>query len=393
MENTFKLKFIRCQESDLSNIGLDRTYTRRAVEKHCFKTLKICGLTCAQANIIKQTALSSGTDCAVHREVITGKVETSDCILSGSIDELKKIAEKLKYQPLKLSTLAQDIKDMLTYTPAPLAIRNFVLNWQEPYLMGILNITPDSFSDGGQYNTTDKAIEHYKELIQDGADIVDIGGESTRPYSTPTDAQEEQSRILPVIKKIREFDKNTILSVDTRNASTARHALELGADIINDISATEWDPDMSKVAVEYKCPIILGHASATPDCMQNHTDYADVVEEIFNYFYKKIDLLTFLGIDKTNIILDPGIGFGKTVQQNFEIINRLEEFTTLGCPILVGHSRKTFLQETINSHDNGQLDEATAILTAKLIEKKVNIIRVHNVKINNMTKKLYRSFL
>lgn len=393
MENTFKLKFIRCQESDLSNIGLDRTYTRRAVEKHCFKTLKICGLTCAQANIIKQTALSSGTDCAVHREVITGKVETSDCILSGSIDELKKIAEKLKYQPLKLSTLAQDIKDMLTYTPAPLAIRNFVLNWQEPYLMGILNITPDSFSDGGQYNTTDKAIEHYKELIQDGADIVDIGGESTRPYSTPTDAQEEQSRILPVIKKIREFDKNTILSVDTRNASTARQALELGADIINDISATEWDPDMSKVAVEYKCPIILGHASATPDCMQNHTDYADVVEEIFNYFYKKIDLLTFLGIDKTNIILDPGIGFGKTVQQNFEIINRLEEFTTLGCPILVGHSRKTFLQETINSHDNGQLDEATAILTAKLIEKKVNIIRVHNVKINNMTKKLYRSFL
>ncbi len=393
MENTFKLKFIRCQESDLSNIGLDRTYTRRAVEKHCFKTLKICGLTCAQANIIKQTALSSGTDCAVHREVITGKVETSDCILSGSIDELKKIAEKLKYQPLKLSTLAQDIKDMLTYTPAPLAIRNFVLNWQEPYLMGILNITPDSFSDGGQYNTTDKAIEHYKELIQDGADIVDIGGESTRPYSTPTDAQEEQSRILPVIKKIREFDKNTILSVDTRNASTARQALELGADIINDISATEWDPDMSKVAVEYKCPIILGHASATPDCMQNHTDYADVVEEIFNYFYKKIDLLTFLGIDKTNIILDPGIGFGKTVQQNFEIINRLEEFTTLGCPILIGHSRKTFLQETINSHDNGQLDEATAILTAKLIEKKVNIIRVHNVKINNMTKKLYRSFL
>ena len=393
MENTFKLKFIRCQESDLSNIGLDRTYTRRAVEKHCFKTLKICGLTCAQANIIKQTALSSGTDCAVHREVITGKVETSDCILSGSIDELKKIAEKLKYQPLKLSTLAQDIKDMLTYTPAPLAIRNFVLNWQEPYLMGILNITPDSFSDGGQYNTTDKAIEHYKELIQDGADIVDIGGESTRPYSTPTDAQEEQSRILPVIKKIREFDKNTILSVDTRNASTARQALELGADIINDIAATEWDSDMSKVAVEYKCPIILGHASATPDCMQNHTDYADVVEEIFNYFYKKIDLLTFLGIDKTNIILDPGIGFGKTVQQNFEIINRLEEFTTLGCPILVGHSRKTFLQETINSHDNGQLDEATAILTAKLIEKKVNIIRVHNVKINNMTKKLYRSFL
>ena len=392
MENDFKVKFLNCKESDLSTIGFDKTFAQRAIDKHRFKTLKIYGLSCAQANIIKQTALSSGTDCAVHREVITGKVDSSDCILSGSIDELKKISEKLKYQPLKLSVLAQNIKTILAEELIPINVRDYVLTWQEPYLMGILNITPDSFSDGGMYNEPNKAVEHYKEMVQNGADIIDIGGESTRPYSCMVQPQEEQNRVLPVIEKIREFDKSTILSIDTRNASTARKALELGADIINDVSATEWDSEMTNVAIEHKCPIILGHASASPDVMQNHTEYKDVVEDIFNYFCKKIDLLTFLGIEKHNIILDPGIGFGKTTLQNFEIINRLEEFKTLGCPVHIGHSRKKFIRETINSDDIQLLDEATAILTQRLIEQKVNIIRVHNVKLNNVTKKLCKSF-
>ncbi len=392
MENNFKLKILSCKESDLKDIGLDKTYTHRALDKHRFKTLKIYGLSCAQANIIKQTALSSGTDCAVHREVITGKVETSDCILSGSIDELKKISEKLKYQPLKLSVLAQDIKNLLADNLSPITIRDFVLNWEEPYIMGILNITPDSFSDGGLYNSPENAVEHYKYLVENGANIVDIGGESTRPFSEKVSPQEEQNRVLPVIAKIREIDKKTILSIDTRNASTAKKALELGVDIINDVSATEWDSDIQKVACEYNCPIILGHASASPDIMQHHTDYKDVVEEIFNYFYQKIDFLTFLGIEKHNIIIDPGLGFGKTTQQNFEIINRIEEFKTLGCPILVGHSRKKFIRETLETEDLEELDEATAILTQKLIEKKVNIIRVHNVKLNNIAKKLSKSF-
>ena len=392
MENDFKVKFLNCKESDLSTIGFDKTFAQRAIDKHRFKTLKIYGLSCAQANIIKQTALSSGTDCAVHREVITGNVDSSDCILSGSIDELKKISEKLKYQPLKLSVLAQNIKTILAEELIPINVRDYVLTWQEPYLMGILNITPDSFSDGGLYNDLNKAIDHYRELVQNGADIIDIGGESTRPYSCMVQPQEEQNRVLPVIEKIREFDKSTILSIDTRNASTARKALELGADIINDVSATEWDSEMTNVAIEHKCPIILGHASASPDVMQNHTEYKDVVEDIFNYFCKKIDLLTFLGIEKHNIILDPGIGFGKTTSQNFDIINRLEEFKTLGCPVLIGHSRKKFIRETINSDDIQLLDEATAILTQRLIEQKVNIIRVHNVKLNNVTKKLCKSF-
>ena len=393
MEKNFKLKFLQCKESDLSEIGLDKTYTRKAVEKHSFKTLKIYGLSCAQANINKQTSISSGTDFAVHREVITGKIESSDCILSGSIDELKKIAEKLKYQPLKLSILSENIKELLANTiPAPINIRDIVINWQEPYIMGILNVTPDSSSDGGLYNTIDKAIEHYKELIENGADIVDIGGESTRPYSKPVSSEEEINRVIPVIKAIREFDKSTILSIDTRNAITAQKAIEVGVDIINDISATEWDEEIVNSAIEHQCPIILGHASAPPEVMQDYTNYTDVVDEIFNYFYNKLDLLTSSGIEKCNIIIDPGIGFGKTTKQNFEIINRLEELKTLGCPILVGHSRKNFIKEITGTTDNTVLDEATAILTQKLIEKRVNIIRVHNVKLNNIAKKLCKSF-
>ena len=304
---------------------------------------------------------------------------------------LKKISEKLKYQPLKLSVLAQNLKDVLSDSIAQTSIRDIVVNWKETYLMGILNITPDSFSDGGMYNSLDKALEHYKELLNDGADIIDIGGESTRPYSEKVSPQEEQNRVISVIEKIREFDKNTILSIDTRNASTARTALEKGVDIINDISGTEWDADMPKVAAEFACPIIIGHSSASPDIMQNNTNYKDVVEDIFNYFFKKIDLLTFLGVEKHNIILDPGLGFGKTTAQNFEIINRIDEFKSLGCPILIGHSRKNFIKETIQADDIDSLDKATAMLTQKLIEKKVNIVRVHNVKINNFAKKLGKS--
>lgn len=391
MENEFKLKFLQCEEKDLKSIGLDKTYTKKAIEKHIFKTIKIYGVSCAQANIIKQTALTCGTDCAVHREVITGKIESSDCILSGSIDEIIKIAEKLKYQPLKLSNLSQQLKEIVKSEPQPLTIRDIILNWEEPYIMGVLNITPDSSSDGGKYNTIDKAIVHYQQLVKNGADIVDIGGESTRPYSKAVSPEEEQNRVLPVIQEIRKIDKSTILSIDTRNAQTAKVALQKGIDIVNDISSMEWDNGMSNVIIDSGCPIIITHASATPDIMQTKTDYKDVVEDIFDYFYNKINILTKFGIEKRKIIIDPGIGFGKTTSQNFEIIKRIHELKTLGCAILVGHSRKTFIKKTICSEDTDILDTATAILTERLIEQKVNIIRVHNVESSNIAKKLCKS--
>ena len=251
MDNFFKIKYLKTTENEIEKIGFDKSYIKKAAEKHKFTSIKIYNLSCAQANIIKQTALSIGTDCAVHRETITGKVEKSDCILSGSISELKKISKKLSHQPLKLSELGANILNLLENRLDPINIRQTIFSWEKPYLMGILNITPDSFSDGGCHNTLEKAIEHYKKLVNDGADIIDIGGESTRPFANEVTPEEEQKRVLPVIKAIREFDTSTIISIDTRNSTTAQKALEEGADIINDISSGDWDENMFKIAQGY----------------------------------------------------------------------------------------------------------------------------------------------
>ena len=265
------------------------------------------------------------------------------------------------------------------------------LEIKRPLIMGIVNVTPDSFSDGGTHASVSEAIAFGEQLLAEGADILDIGGESTRPYSKAVSPEEEQNRVLPVIQEIRKIDKSIILSIDTRNASTAQKALNAGVDIVNDTSAIEWDKEMASIVKESGSPIIITHASATPDIMQTKTDYKDVVEDIFDYFYNKINILTKFGIEKNKIIIDPGIGFGKTTSQNFEIIKRIHELKTLGCAILVGHSRKNFIKETICSENTDILDTATAILTERLIEQKVNIIRVHNVESSNIAKKLCKS--
>ena len=392
MSELFTIRFINATETELKKIGFDKSYINKAIDKHKFKTIKIYGLKCAQANILKQTAIAAGTDCAVHREVITGKVELSDCILSGSLNQFQKICDKLKFQPLKLNILGEQIKKLLNYTPENLIIRNIKIDWSKPYIMGILNVTPDSFSDGGEYYSLEKALNHYREMIEQGADFIDIGGESTRPYSQKITVEEEIKRVVPVIEEIRQSDKNTIISIDTRNAKTAKISLNAGADIINDVSAFEWDKEMQDIVKEYGCPVVLNHSKGTPDVMQNDTTYTDVVDTIYDYFQKKIESLVACGIKRNQIIIDPGIGFGKSTDQNFEIINKLKEFKTLECPVLVGHSRKNFLKETIQSDNKDNLDEATLAVSQRLIENGVNILRVHNVKSHTLLKKIMNSF-
>lgn len=388
MNSTFNIKYITPTQDSLKEIGFDKSYIHKGINKHLFKTIKISNLNCAQANIIKQTALSLGTDCAVHKEVITGKVELSDCILSGSLSQLKKIAEKLKQQPFQLKQLSTEIIQLLDNKLEQLCIRNNIINWQTPIIMGILNITPDSFSDGGKFNTVDKAIIHYKELMNDGAKIIDIGGESTRPYATAISPEEEIERVIPVIQEIRKFDTNTIISIDTRNSKTALAAIDAGADIINDISATEWDKEMINVAKAKNCPIILNHSKGSPSTMQDNPEYKDVINEIFDYFLKKTEKLIKTGINPSNIIIDPGLGFGKTTEQNIEIINRIGEFKSLNYPILIGHSRKNFIKEITESTNIEILDEATVHISQNLLTKGVNILRVHNVKKHNTLSKI-----
>lgn len=381
MERIFKVIRIKPDKNELLKIGFDKCYAAKGIEKHKFLSLKIYNLTPAQANIIKQTALSVGTDCAVHRETITGKTEKSDCILSGSYSELAKTASKLKSQPFGLAILSDAITQQLIENTPALKIRNTEFNWNDKtYIMGIVNATPDSFSDGGKYNCTEKAVMHALQLINDGADIIDIGGESTRPYAEKITVEEEFSRVIPVITELRKKNQNIPISIDTRNSKTAREALLAGADIINDVSACDWDKNMPAVAKEYDAPLILNHSKGSPDVMQNNTEYSDIVESIYDYFSSKISDLCAFGIKKEKLIIDIGIGFGKNTDDNFELIKKISTFKSFGCPILVGHSRKSFLQKTFDTKDNDILDKATNIVSYHLVNEGVNILRVHDVQ-------------
>lgn len=392
MNKSFRIKKINPNASELSKIGFDKTYVKKGLEKHEFETVKIYGLTPAQGNILKQTALITGTDCAVHRETITGKIDHSDCILSGSLSQFRKIAQKLQNQPFKLFELGKELEASLFEPLGTLKIRNRLFEWEkQTYIMGIVNVTPDSFSDGGEYLETENAAQHAFSLINEGADIIDIGGESTRPYAQETSVDEEISRVIPLIETIREKNKKIIISIDTRNAKTAKAALKAGADIINDVSACDWDKEMTDVVKTFNCPIILNHSKGTPKEMQENTTYIDAADEVYEYLEKKIDVLCDLGIEKRNLIVDPGIGFGKNTEQNYELIKKIKEFKSLGCALLAGHSRKTFLQKTLNTKENEILDIGTNAVSAFLIKEKVNILRVHNVKNLKILTEIYKN--
>ncbi len=252
-----------------------------------------------------------------------------------------------------------------------------LFNFNKPYLMGILNVTPDSFSDGGKYINPDIAVTHALEMIDDGADIIDIGGESTRPGSEPVTAEEEIRRIVPVIKEILKQRPEAIISVDTYKSRVASEALEAGAKIVNDISAFTFDPELADVCKHYNATVVLMHIIGTPKTMQNNINYREVVSDIYDFLKLQTDHALEKGIEK--IIIDPGIGFGKRVDDNFKIIKRLKDFKSLGYPILIGVSRKSFIGKTLNL-DVEERDLPTAVIEALSIFNSARIIRTHNVK-------------
>lgn len=369
-------------ENELKKIGFDKSYTHKAKEKFEYKNIKIYSLKPAMANIIKQTSLSVGCDCATHREVITGKIENSDCILGGSVSQIKKVAEKLKFQPFGLKKLGEELEKLCP----PLAGGPKSVISRRTQLVGILNLTPNSFSDGGMYNDFERAKEHLLELINDGADIVDIGAESTKPYSKSVPAKEQLEKLLPII----DFAKGKIpLSIDTRSSEVAEECLNAGANIINDVSGFDYDEKMADIIAKYNVPVIIQHSKGTPENMQNSPVYADLMEEIFLNLRKKVDFARSKGIE--NIIIDPGIGFGKSREDNFEIIRRVEEFESLGCPIMLGISRKSLLD--MQNADNFDKDIYTTAINALAIERNVDYIRVHNVKMHKKLIDLMSMFM
>lgn len=252
---------------------------------------------------------------------------------------------------------------------------------KQSLIMGILNVTPDSFSDGGKYLEKNTAINHALEMIDQGADIIDIGGESTRPFSDPVSLKEEISRVVPVIEGIRK-KSDICLSIDTTKSQVATAALNSGASVINDVSAMEVDPLMVDVALKFDCPLIIMHMKGTPKNMQDDPQYESLISDIKDYLLDRIDFIISKGINPKKIVIDPGIGFGKTVENNFEIINNLKHFTSMDFPVLLGASRKSFIGISLNLPEEDRLEGS---LAANIIgfQNGAKIFRVHDVAETN----------
>lgn len=264
----------------------------------------------------------------------------------------------------------------------PLNLGSKILDWKNcPYFVGILNVTPDSFSDGGKYLNVESALKRAKELLDEGADIIDIGGESTRPFSDPVPEEEELKRVIPVIKVIKKEFPEAIISVDTYKSKVAEEALKAGASIINDISALRFDPKMIEVVKDFDCPVIIMHMKGNPKTMQINPTYTDVVKEIKEFLKERIEFLVEKGISFENIIIDPGIGFGKTFNHNLQILKNLDSFKDLNRPLLIGHSRKSFIGEIINKPPFLR-DGGTVGVSLFAYLKGVQFLRVHKVDVN-----------
>jgi dihydropteroate synthase len=249
--------------------------------------------------------------------------------------------------------------------------------------VGILNVTPDSFSDGGQYRNVDAAIKHALQMVQEGVDIIDVGGESTRPGSQRIQADEQINRALPVIKALKkEIPENILISIDTTLAEVASAALVAGASVINDISAGRDDPEILELAAQKQCSYILMHMQGSPGNMQDNPVYGDVVEEIRSFLIERAQVATNEGIKKENIIIDPGIGFGKTKEHNLQLMASLHRFVDTGFPVLLGTSRKRFMGSICAGVTPDQLIGATCATTALGVAAGVKIFRVHDVREN-----------
>lgn len=274
---------------------------------------------------------------------------------------------------------------------APLRIGNRIFDWREiPYFMGVLNVTPDSFSDGGRFFSVNSAIIRVKELLEEGADIIDVGGESTRPFADPIPLEEEIKRVVPVIKAIKQDFPEAIISVDTYKSRVAERALEEGAHLINDISAGTFDPRMIEVIRDYQCPYVIMHIKGTPKTMQINPEYKNVVEEIKDFLSKRIEFLVEKGVRFENIIIDPGLGFGKTLDHNVEILRKIDEFFKLGRPVLLGHSRKSFIGTLTNRPDPLKREGGTVGVSFWAYLKGIHILRVHRVDLSKDAIMMFR---
>ena len=362
-------------------IGVDRQAWDLMNDKTKSKCLLVDQLSMAGSNVLKQTALSLGAEAAVHGGVINGTVSHSKVMLSGTPVQLRRIAEKIKIQQFNLKQTSQQITEILDN-------QEKIYHWKfgshkikldHPVIVGILNLTPDSFYDGGKHPRVDQAVEYAVSMAKQGADIIDIGGESSRPGSTPVSAEQEQQRILPVIEKLK--NQITIpLSVDTKNPQTADLACSSGCSIINDISGVE-NPSMIEIIKKYSAGVVVMHKQGDPQTMQDNPLYQSPYVEITNYLNQRISYLQTNHISAEQIVADPGFGFGKNLQHNLNILNHLGDMQEyLQRPVYVGISRKSMIKLL----EGGELAEqrlpASLGLSVLSLIQGIRIFRTHDVE-------------
>jgi dihydropteroate synthase len=264
---------------------------------------------------------------------------------------------------------------------------------RRPLVMGVLNVTPDSFSDGGQYASVESAVAHAEQMAAEGADLIDIGGESTRPGSDPVDEPEQIRRVVPVLQALAGKDLPVVYSIDTTRSAVAEAALDAGAYIINDISAGSDDPQMLPLAARRRSPVILMHMLGRPKTMQVNPTYQDVTAEVSGYLNERIIAAGICGIEPEKILIDPGIGFGKTVEHNLELLRRLQELTVLGRPVVVGTSRKSFIGRITGESEPSRRLFGTAATVAWCLANGAAIVRVHDVGPMVQVVKMMRAIL
>jgi dihydropteroate synthase len=364
----------------MEKVGVDVTGLRLMQGKTLHFNLKVEGIDPRTANLLKQEMLSLGGDVAVDGRGLDCSIPLTDTLLMGTQKQIEKLILKLDQYP-SLEPLGKSLKETLIH----LSRHHYVIHCRhqtytlgrKTLLMGILNVTPDSFSDGGLYFDKEKAISQGLRMAEEGADFIDVGGESTRPGAKPLGAEEELRRVIPVIEGLSKTVKIPI-SVDTFKSAVAQKAIEAGAEIINDISGLHFDPSLAGVAAKEGVPLILMHIRGTPETMQKDVHYDSLLSEILHYLSEAVHRAESAGVDPRQIIVDPGIGFGKNLEHNLLIIKNLPELRILGKPILLGTSRKAFIGKILNADVDQRLEGTLSSIAAAVLHG-AHIIRSHDV--------------
>ncbi len=383
------IKSVREAKVAMQSIGVDSEGIKIMSPKALHCCFKLEDINSFSANIIKQELLSLGSDAAIDRQALIKRMKTT-AILFGSFYQMKRLVAKLKCQPFELKEIAYKLEETLGNTQKRRLLfkaRGKVLNLNRPVVCGIINVTPDSFSgDGllkersvGSYRFKEAVVKKAESMIKGGAKILDVGGESSRPYSKRISEDEELRRVLPVIKILKKKFPHIFISIDTYKYKVAKEAVSAGADIVNDITALRHSPSIASLIKRYKLGCILMHMKGVPKTMQLSPHYKrGVVEEVFDFLSKRVEFCLSSGIKREQIMIDPGIGFGKTVEDNYRLLNKLDILRGLGVPVFLGVSRKSFIGKVLKADTSRRLYGTISALSVGYL-KGADVLRVHDV--------------